>query len=445
MDLRRHSTMSNQASRINHVVQSYVADKQFMGTILVAQNSRIILSKGYGYANLEWEVLNTPATKFRIASLTKQFTAAAVLLLEEKKKLKINEPINQYITDAPSAWKEVTIFHLLTHTSGIPNYTRFPNFAAMTTTSKTPIEQIALFRNSPLNFLPGENFEYNNSGYVLLGYLIEQISGHSYENFIMDNIFKPLGMNDSGYDSHSQIILHRASGYMVNSKGFCNADYLDMSIPYSAGSLYSTTIDLLRWEEGLFGGKILSTTSVKKMMTPFKNDYGLGVRIYSLGGHETISHAGGTSGFNTKLIYSPDDKLTVIVLANLNAVGYVAQDLALKMVALARGDKVILPSERKQTTVAPGILANYIGTYNIKPYMGAYGLTPDKSLVISLENGYLMAEITNQPKMQLLSESETKFFAKIPDIQIEFFNKKDKISHLVLHQDGETSMGVKFS
>lgn len=437
--------MINQASRMDYVAQSYVADNQFMGTILVARNGQIILSKGYGYANLEWEVQNTPITKFRIASLTKQFTAAAVLLLEEKKKLKINEPITRYIPDAPSAWKEITIFNLLTHTSGIPNYTRFPNFSAITTMPKTPVEQIALFRNHPLNFLPGVDFEYNNSAYVLLGYLIEQICGQSYENFVMDNIFKPLEMNDSGYDSHSQIILHRASGYMVSPKGLCNAEYLDMSIPYSAGSLYSTTEDLLRWEKGLFEGKILSTTSVKKMMTPFKNDYGLGVRIYSLDRHQTISHAGGTSGFNTKLIYCPDDKLTVIVLANLNALGYIAQNLAFKMVTLARGNNVILPSERKESIVASNVLANYTGTYNIKPCMGAYGLTPEKSIVLSLENGCLMAEITNQPKIQLFPESENKFFGKVPDIQIEFFNKKNQISHLVLHQDGETSMGLKFS
>ncbi len=250
-------------------------------------------------------------------------------------------------------------------------------------------------------------------------------------------------MNDSGYDSHSEIILHRASGYMVSPNGLCNADFLDMSIPYSAGSLYSTTHDLLLWEQGLFGGKILSSASLEKMIEPFKNDYGFGVRVHSLDGHKSITHAGGTSGFNTKLIYSPDDKLTVIVLANLNALGYVAQDLALKMVTLAHGKTVTLPSERKEINVSSETLANYVGTYNVAPYVGPYGLTPLKQLVISLENGFLVTQETNQPKTQLFPESETQFFGKIPDIQINFFkNKQGQISHLELHQDGEISTGI---
>jgi CubicO group peptidase (beta-lactamase class C family) len=436
--------MNKQVSRMDEVIQSYVTDKQFMGSVLVAQHGHILLNKGYGYANLEWQIPNTPTTKFRIASLTKQFTAVAILLLEEQIKLKLSDCINKYMPDAPSAWDKVTLFHLLNHTSGIPNYTRFPDFASFTTIMKTPEQQIDFFRNKPLNFQPGSNFEYNNSGYVLLGYIIEKISGQSYADFMDNNIFKPLDMNNSGYDSHSTILLHRASGYMVSPDGLCNADYLDMSIPYAAGSLYSTTEDLLLWEQRLFEGKILSSASLKKMTEPFKNNYGFGVRIYSLDGHKSITHAGGTSGFNTKLIYSPDDKLTVVVLANLNALGYVAQDVAFKMVTLARGQTVILPSERKTVTLSSEILSKYVGTYNIEPYVGGYGLTPLKQLVISLENEALMVQETNQAKIQLFPESETKFFGKIPDIQITFFyDNPGKIS-LLLHQDGEDSTGVLF-
>jgi len=438
--------MVSQVSRMEQVVQSYVADKQFMGAILLAQKEQIVLDKGYGYANLEWKIPNSPTTKFRIASLTKQFTAVAILLLEEQGKLKITDFINKYMIDAPSDWNKVTLFHLLNHTSGIPNYTSFPDFAAFTTSTKTPEQQIDFFRNKPLNFQPGSNFEYNNSGYVLLGYLIEQISGQSYQDFVLNNIFKILEMNDSGYDSHSEIILHRASGYMVSTNGIRNADFLDMSIPYSAGSLYSTTHDLLRWEQSLFGGKILSAESLKKMMVPFKNDYGFGVRIYSLNEHKIISHAGGTSGFNTKLIYSPDDKLTVIVLANLNALGYVAQDLALKLVNLAHGKSVTLPSERKEVILSSELLDKYVGAYNIDPYVGGYGITPLRQLVISLENGYLMIQETNQPKTQLFPESETKFYGRIPDVQIEFISATNgEISKFVLHQDGEDSIGKKIT
>ncbi|HEN5528828.1 beta-lactamase [Legionella moravica] len=436
--------MNNRVSRIEQVIQSYVADKQFMGAILMAQHEQVVLDKGYGFANLEWQISNTPKTKFRIASLTKQFTAAAILLLEEQGKLKTSDFINKFMPDAPSTWNKVTLFHLLNHTSGIPNYTGFPDFAKFTTSTKTPEQQIELFRHKPLNFQPGSNFEYNNSGYVLLGYLIEKISGQSYEDFIMTNIFNPLSMNDSGYDSHSKIIINRASGYMVSSNGICNADYLDMSIPYSAGSLYSTTRDLLLWEQGLFGGTILSPESLNKMINPFKNEYGLGVRIHSLEEHKSITHAGGTSGFNTKLIYSPDDKLTVIVLANLNALGYVAQDLALKIVALARGKTVKLPSERKEIVIPTEQLVKYTGKYTIKPYIAPYGLTSEKHLVVSLENNYLMVQEINQSKIELFPESETNFFGKIPDIQIQFFNNEQgQVSHLVLCQDGEKATGIK--
>ncbi|MFT4059858.1 MAG: serine hydrolase [Legionella sp.] len=436
--------MISNLSRMEQLIEFYVKDKQFMGAILVAQQGKIILDKGYGYANLEWEIPNTPTTKFRIASLTKQFTAASILLLEEQGKLKITDAINKYMLDAPSTWNKVTLFHLLNHTSGIPNYTSFPDFAAFTTSPRTPTQQIDFFRNKPLNFQPGSNFEYNNSGYVLLGYLIEKISGQSYQNFVVNSIFKPLEMNDSGYDSHSEIILHRAAGYMVSSDGIRNADYLDMSIPYSAGSLYSTTQDLLRWEQGLFGGKVLSAASLKKMIEPYKNDYGFGVRIYSLNGHKAISHAGGTSGFNTKLIYFPNDELTIVALANLNALGYIAQNLCLKLAGLIHGETVILPSERKELTLYPESLANYIGIYNIEPYVGAYGLTPLRQFIIFLEDGHLMLQETNQPTIKLFPESETEFFGKIPDIQINFFkNEQGQISHLVLHQDGESSTGLK--
>lgn len=436
--------MIGNLSRMEQVIESYVKDQQFMGVILVAQQGQIILGKGYGYANLEWKIPNTPATKFRIASLTKQFTAASILLLEEQGKLKTTDFINKYMSDAPSAWNNVTLFHLLNHTSGIPNYTSFPNFATFATSTRTPMQQIDFFRNKPLNFQPGSRFEYNNSGYVLLGYLIEKISGQSYQDFVVNNIFKPLEMDNSGYDSHSEIILHRAAGYRVSSNGILNADYLDMSIPYSAGSLYSTTQDLLRWEQGLFGGKVLSATSLKKMIAPYKNDYGFGVRIYVLNGHKAISHAGGTSGFNTKLIYFPAEELTIIVLSNLNALGYVAQNLCLKLACLAHGETVILPSERKELTLSSESLAKYIGTYNIEPYLGAYGLTSLRQFVVSLEDGYLMLQETNQPNIKLFPESETKFFGKIPDIQINFFkNEQGQISHLVLHQDGENLTGFK--
>ncbi|PYP53783.1 MAG: serine hydrolase, partial [Gemmatimonadetes bacterium] len=233
-------------SRMDRIIQSHVDSKQFMGSVLVAQDGKVLLDKGYGSANLEWDVPDSPQTKFRLGSLTKQFTAAAILLLEERGKLRTDDLVAKYLPDAPAGWAKITIRNLLTHTSGIPNFTSFPDYATTEATPTTPEQLVARFRDKPLNFQPGEQWEYSNSGYVLLGYLLEKISGQRYQDFVRDNLFAPLGMTESGYDSHAAIILHRASGYSPGANGPVNAGYIDMSIPFSAGALYSTTEDLLR-------------------------------------------------------------------------------------------------------------------------------------------------------------------------------------------------------
>lgn len=434
--------MNSLISRMEHVIQSSVTDNQFMGSVIVSLERKILLDKGFGYANLEWKIPNSPTTKFRLASLTKQFTATAILLLEEAGKLNITDLIKKHIPDTPSTWNNITIFNLLNHSSGIPDYSSFFDFVS-TTTTKTPKQLIELFRNKPLDFQPGTQFSYSDSGYVLLGYLIETKCDQSYEDFVTKNIFKPLGMDDSGCDSHSTIISHRASGYIRGHNSLCNANYLEMSILYAAASLYSTTQDLCRWVDRLFEGKIISSKSLKKMTTPFKLDYGLGVIIQPVDGRKAIMHSGRIDGFNTMLIYFPENKLTIIVLANLNAIGFVsvARDLAMKMAKLVHGNAVILPSERNSVIVSPVMLTQFVGRYNLTSMNKAYTM-PMINFIISLENGYLMAETINQPKTQLFPESETKFFGKIPDVQIEFFSdKQDKLSHLILHQGGETFRG----
>jgi CubicO group peptidase (beta-lactamase class C family) len=420
-------------SRMEQVVQSYVDSKQFMGAALVARDGKVLLSKGYGFANLEWGVANSPASKFRLGSITKQFTAACILLLEERGKLKVDDPVKKYMTDAPAAWDKVTIFNLLTHTSGIPSFTGFPDYASTEAIATTPEKLVARFRDKPLEFQPGEKWNYSNSGYVLLGYLIEKISQQSYSEFVQENIFTPLGMKDSGYDSNSAIILHRASGYTPSAKGTIHAGYIDMSIPFSAGSLYSTTEDLLRWEQGLMGGKLLSAASLAKMTTPFKNDYAFGLAVHAVNGHKVIEHGGGIEGFNTEIAYYPEDKLTVVVLANLN--GGVPETIAKALAQVAHGEKVVLPSERKEITVSAAVLGAYVGTYQ---------LTPDFSIVVTFEGGQLMAQATGQPKFPLFAESETKFFLKVVEAEVEFFkNEKGEVTHLILHQGGQDQKGTK--
>jgi CubicO group peptidase (beta-lactamase class C family) len=420
-------------SRMEQVVHSYLDEKKFMGSVLVARDGVVLLSRGYGSANLEWEVPNSPTTKFRLGSVTKQFTAACILLLEERGKLKVEDSVKKYMSDAPAAWDKVTIFNLLTHTSGIPSFTGFPEYASTEAIATTPEKLVARFRDKPLEFQPGEKWNYSNSGYVLLGYLIEKISRQSYSQFVQENIFNPLGMKDSGYDSNSAIILHRASGYSPGEKGVTNTGYIDMSIPFSAGGLYSTTEDLLRWEQGLMGGKLLSPTSLQKMTTPFKNDYAFGLAVHTAKGHKFIEHGGGIEGFNTDMAYYPEDELTIVVLANLN--GDAPQAIASKLAAVAHGENVVLPSERKEITVPPVILAKYVGTYE---------LMPNFDIVMTLEDGQLMTQATGQGKFPLFAESETKFFLKVVDAEVEFFsNEKGDVTHLMLHQGGKDVKGTK--
>jgi CubicO group peptidase (beta-lactamase class C family) len=277
---------------------------------------------------------------------------------------------------------------------------------------------------------------YSNSGYVLLGYLIEKISGQSYADFVQQNIFTPLGMKDSGYDSNSAIIERRAAGYSPGKDGPENAGFVNMSVPLSAGALYSTTEDLLRWEQGLFGGKLLSPASLAKMTTPFKQDYAFGLGVSTQDGHKAITHDGGIQGFNTSMTYYPDDKLVVAVLANLNGPGAGQISSALGKVAL--GEKVVLPSERKEITLSPQALQKYVGSYELT--------FPDRAVpfVITLEDGKLLAKLGQQPKFPIFAESETLFFYKVVDAQLEFVkSEKGEITGLVLHQNGRDTKGVK--
>ena len=420
-------------SRMEQVVQSYVDSKQFMGSVLVAQDGKVVLNKGYGFANLEWDVPNTPTSKYRLGSLTKQFTAACILLLEERGKLKIDDPVKKYMPDAPAAWDKVTIFHLLTHTSGIPSFTGFPDYAASEPFPSTPEKLVARFRDKPLEFQPGEKWNYSNSGYVLLGYLIEKISGQTYSQFVQENIFTPLGMKVSGYDSNSAIIPHRAAGYTPIPNGIKNAGYIDMTIPLSAGGLYSTTEDLLRWEQGLMGGKLLSPASLQKMTTPFKQDYAFGIGVHTEKGHKIIDHNGGIEGFNTILQYYPESKLTIIVLANLN--GQAPEAIAAKLADLEHGQSVVLPSEKKEISVAPAVLSKYVGTYE---------LMPGFNIVMTLENGQLMTQATNQPKFPLFAQSDTKFFLKVVEAELEFFkDDKGEVTYFMLHQNGRDMKGIR--
>jgi CubicO group peptidase (beta-lactamase class C family) len=426
---------AQEAARLDEIVQSYVQNRTFMGSVLVARGAEVLLSKGYGAANLEWDVPNTPSTKFRLGSITKQFTAASILLLEERGRLKLEDPIKSYLPDAPASWDRITIFNLLTHTSGIPNFTSLPEYQSLKLADTPLTKTIAAFRDKPLDFPSGEKMSYSNSGYLVLGYVIEKVTGGSYEQFVRDNIFTPLGMKDSGYDRNSAVIAHRAAGYAPSPKGPINAGYIDMSIPHAAGALYSTTEDLLRWEQGLFGGKLLSPASLQKMLTPFKNDYAFGVVVQTTEGRKEVQHAGGIEGFNTFLTYFPDDKLTVVVLANIN--GPAPGAIAAKLATVAHGGTVQLTSERKEITLTARALEKYVGTYEFGP---------GTNMWIRLQDDRLTTQLAGQRQLPMFAESETMFFLKVVDAQVEFLNDPGgAVTALVLHQNGRDQKAPRIS
>ncbi|HEY2392223.1 MAG TPA: serine hydrolase domain-containing protein [Candidatus Angelobacter sp.] len=299
----------------------------FRGVVLVGIDGRIEFEKGYGNANDEWEVRNTPATKFRIASLTKQFTAACILLLQERGRLNVRDPISKYLSGLPDMWRTITIHQLLTHTSGIPNYTNEAAFARIRRTGATPAEMVALAAAKPLEFTPGTKWAYSNTGYILLGMLIEKASGQTYADFLQSNIFGPLGMTNSGYDRTADILKERASGYELKDGHLVNADFIDMSVPYAAGGIYSTVEDMYRWNEALaHEGKLLSAGSLKQMFTLYPEaayqgqHYGYGVVISELKfGKLLYYHGGGVDGFSSSIQRYPKERVCIVVLTNLGS------------------------------------------------------------------------------------------------------------------------------
>jgi CubicO group peptidase (beta-lactamase class C family) len=418
-----YSALAQDTARMEQVIQPHVTAGTFMGTVLVARDGNILFDKAYGMANVELDVPNTPETKFRLGSITKQFTAASILLLEERGKLKIDDRVKTYLPDAPMSWDRITIFNLLTHTSGIPNFTASPDYRTVKLSARTASAAVAAVRDRPLDFGPGEQMSYSNSGYVVLGEIIEKVSGQSYGQFVADNIFKPLGMTDSGYDSNSEIIKRRASGYTrLPSGSLVNAAYIHMSIPHAAGALYSTTHDLLKWERALFAAKVVSQPSLVQMTTPFKNEYGFGVTSSVINGRRAIRHSGGIDGFNTTMAYYPETKTTVIVLSNVN--GPVPDQVGAQLAAVMHGDRVTLTSERKEISLPVATLTKYAGVYTLPT-----GVT----MTITLEGDRLLAQMGAQRPNQIFPETEQLFFLKAIDAQIEF---APDASSLVLHQGG---------
>ncbi len=321
---------------IDGLVSRYNEFGTFNGAVLAAANGEVIFKKAYGMANREWDIPNETDTRFRIGSITKQFTAALILQLVQEGKVRLDETLGQYVSEYPTdVAKRVTVHQLLTHTSGIKSYTGMPKFfPEISRDPYSPVEFLAFFAHEPLDFEPGERFSYNNSGYFLLGIIIEKVIGKGYAEALRERILRPLGMKNTGYDTYEALIPKRADGYLYRLDGCQNAAYLDMSLPYAAGALYSTVEDLYIWDRALAAGKVLSPEMSAKMFTPYvkmpdpkrEMQYGYGWVIQTVDhpaktGEELklIGHGGGINGFNTLIERIPEDGHLIVIFNNTPA------------------------------------------------------------------------------------------------------------------------------
>ncbi|MFB0517509.1 MAG: serine hydrolase [Candidatus Neomarinimicrobiota bacterium] len=396
--------------------------------VLVAKNGRVVLRKGYGMANLELNVPIEPDMVFRLGSITKQFTAVAILMLAEEGKLSLEDPITTFLPDYPTQGHTVTVEHLLTHTSGIKSYTEMPEWLPLWRNDMTLTELIDLFKDQPFDFAPGERWYYNNSGYILLGAIIEKASGQPYEEFIQERIFDPLGMEHSCYGSATRIIKRRAAGYQPTTDGFQNAAYLSMTQPYAAGSLLSNVDDMFRWHQALQSGSLLPLETLNKAFAPYilpdgtSTGYGYGWTLADYEGRRTIEHGGGINGFTTYVIYAPADDIFVVILTNNE--GKDPALTAVKTMAQALGQPY---REPVAIEIDPEILESYVGVYEI---------SPDRERIITRDSTQLFSQVTGGSRQKIMPLSPTEFFFESGGFsRLEFVTESDgQVVSALLHR-----------
>jgi CubicO group peptidase (beta-lactamase class C family) len=400
---------------------------KFNGSALVAKNGVILLNKGYGYRNATDKVANNEQTIFQLGSVTKQFTSAVILKLQEEKKLSVSDKLSKYFPGYPKG-DSITIEQLLTHTSGIYNYTNDGKFMANEVTKSANREMMmALFKDKPLDFSPGSSWSYSNSGYSLLGYIIEAVTKKPYEQAVRKYIFTPLKMTHSGFDFTHLKSNEKAIGYFkLNDKEKVEAPIVDSSVSFSAGAIYSTIGDLYLWHKALQKNSILSREQQEKAYTPVKNRYGYGWSIDSIEGKRRVSHGGGIHGFITTIARVPEDDICIVLLSN--ASNTTVGEISKSIFAILYGKEYELPKERTEIKLPEE---------KLKEYVGEYELNKDLHVVISLKEGALVAIPTGQKTEILYAEKEDLLFVKSQDIQLEFTrNEKKEIDGFILHQGG---------
>jgi CubicO group peptidase (beta-lactamase class C family) len=401
-------------------------------SLLIAKDGKSIYKKAVGMADLELNVPLSTENVFEIGSITKQFTAVSILMLEEQSKLKVEDDITKYIPDYPTQGKTITLHHLLNHTSGIKSYTSMPNFMENARKDMTPTELIDVFKNEPMDFDPGEKFLYNNSGYILLGYIIEVVSGQSYADFIKEHIFDKVGMTSSYYGSMKKLIPNRARGYQ-DQNGFVNADYLSLTIPYAAGSIMSTVDDLLKWQNAISANTLIKRSSLEKAINGStlnngeKIPYGYGWGKGNINGSPSIEHSGGIFGYVTNGIFLPEENMYVIALSNCDCsnVGEASTQIA----AMALGKP--FPNENDAIALTAEQLNTWVGAYQFEDGAVRY---------ITLKDGKLFSQRDDSEKFELYPMSPTHFIFEGGMISYEF-STKDGIKEALFTNRGTPSVG----
>jgi CubicO group peptidase (beta-lactamase class C family) len=382
-------------------------------TILIARGDEIIYKKAFGMADLELEVPMRPEMVMEIGSITKQFTAVGILMLVEQGKISLDDDITTYIEDYPTHGHHISIHHLLTHTSGIKSYTSMQTWQERWRDDFTPEELIDFFKNEPMDFAPGEAWSYNNSAYFILGYIIEKVSGQTYEDFIEQNIFKPLGMANSYYGSTREIIKNRAEGYQTEGEEYVNAEFLSLTQPYAAGSLMSTVEDLYTWNRAVHSGELVKKETLQKAQTDYKlnngepTGYGYGWGISKINGSRSVEHSGGIFGYVSNGIYLPDEDVYVAILTNCNCKN--PGELSTRLAAMAIGK----PYPDMDDVIS-------LKASEMEKFTGVYDFGDDVLREFTLEGDQLYSQRENSTKFKLFPISKTKFFYENALSQIEF-------------------------
>ena len=421
------------AESLNKYFQSATDKKWFAGSVLIYKNSKVILSKGYGMADIENNVLNAPSTKFRIASVTKQFTSALVMALQEEGVLNVNDPIQIYFPDFPNA-NRITIHHLLSHTSGIMELSTLKEIDSLTLNPLSIDFYINYVRNKPLDFEPGSKFKYSNTGYMMLTRIIEKATGKSYIDFLTEKVLVPLNMTSTGLDDTENIVTHRARGYYLNNRGeIKNAPYVHLPTLGGAGALHSTTEDLLKWCLAIQQKKILKPASWDSILKPNLGNYGYGHFITEINKRNVIMHGGSVQGFASQFIYYPNDNAVIIILKNIENTPRIFNAQGMTQTVLF-GEPYIFPADRKSVMLSQDVIKSIVGEYEFKQGF---------KMTITNDNSRIFVEIQGQPKLEAFAENETALFFKDIEASCIIQKTNNETTGLTLKQGGREFISRK--